>query len=59
MRRTENHRTYIWQRSDWPEFRWDSESLLEPFGRLAMLHGQLTGRMSMLGFDQRGQYERV
>ncbi len=53
MRRTAKHTAYIWQRKDWPEFRWDSEALLEPLSRLSHLHGQLNGRMSMLGFNEK------
>lgn len=41
---------YIWQRQDWPKFRWDANALLEPLGSLSQLHGQLNGKMSMLGF---------
>ena len=53
MRRTVRHGAYIWQRKDWPEFRWDSEALLEPLSRLSQLHGLLNGRMSMLGFNEK------
>lgn len=50
MRRNFEHREYIWQRGDWPRFRWDAEALLEPLSRLSRRHGLLNGRMSMLGF---------
>ena len=53
MRRTVRHGAYIWQRNDWPEFRWDSDALLEPLSRLSQLHGLLNGRMSMLGFNEK------
>ena len=46
---------YIWQRKEWPEFRWNSETLLEPLNRLNRLHGQLNGKMSMLGFHDKGR----
>lgn len=46
---------YIWQREDWPHFRWDSEALLEPLSRLSRLHGLLNGRMSMLGFNDKSR----
>ncbi len=46
---------YIWQHEDWPRFRWDSEALLEPLSRLSSLHGLLNGRMSMLGFRDKGR----
>lgn len=48
---TQRHSVYIWQREDWPDFRWNVEALLEPMNRLSRLHGLLTGRMSMLGFN--------
>lgn len=53
MRRTQGHSGYIWQRKDWPDFRWDAEALLEPMSRLSQLHGLLNGRMSMLGFNDK------
>ncbi|MEE1022875.1 MAG: Fic family protein [Muribaculaceae bacterium] len=53
MRRTQGHSGYIWQRKDWPDFRWDAEALLEPMSRLSQLHGLLNGRMSMLGFNEK------
>ncbi|MDE6449215.1 MAG: Fic family protein [Muribaculaceae bacterium] len=53
MRRIQRHNVYIWQRKDWPNFRWDAEVLLEPMSRLSQLHGLLIGRMSMLGFNER------
>lgn len=46
---------YIWQRKDWPDFKWDSEALLEPISRLSRLHGLLNGRMSMLGFNEKSR----
>lgn len=55
MRRTNSHDTYIWQRDEWPAFRWDAEALLEPMATLSQKHGLLNGRMSMLGFDQKSQ----
>lgn len=55
MRTTPKHTIYIWQREDWPEFRWDSDKLLEPLSHLSQLHGLLTGRMSMLGFKEKNR----
>lgn len=46
---------YIWEREDWPDFRWDADALLEPMSRLSRLHGLLNGRMSMLGFDEKSR----
>lgn len=47
--------SYIWQKSDWPDFRWDEGALLEPMSRLSNLHGLLNGRMSMLGFNEKSR----
>lgn len=52
---TVRHNGYIWQQTDWPEFRWDSEALLEPIARVSQLHGMLNGRMMMLGFNDRSK----
>ncbi len=53
MKRSPTHSSYIWQRPDWPRFRWDAETLLVPLGRLSHLHGLLQGRMSALGFENK------
>ncbi|MCM1178216.1 MAG: Fic family protein [Clostridium sp.] len=50
-----HHGTYIWQNEDWPYFKWNSESLLEPMARLSALHSRLNTRMSMLGFDEKSR----
>lgn len=55
MRKMQGHSCYIWQRENWPDFRWDSEALLEPMSHLSHLHGFLNGRMSMLGFNEKSQ----
>ena len=55
MRKMQGHSCYIWQRENWPDFRWDSEALLEPMSHLSHLHGLLNGRMSMLGFNEKSQ----
>lgn len=49
------HKTYLWQRTDWPHLSWDAERLIEPLARLSHLHGALTGRMSMLGLDMKNK----
>ncbi|MDE5735568.1 MAG: DUF4172 domain-containing protein [Bacteroidales bacterium] len=51
MKNHRQYRIYIWQKKDWPAFRWDSDALLAPLSRLSQLHGLLNGRMSMLGFN--------
>ncbi|MDE6299524.1 MAG: Fic family protein [Muribaculaceae bacterium] len=46
---------YIWQRKDWPAFRWDADALLEPMSRLSQMHGLLNGKMAMLGFNEKSR----
>ena len=55
MKKIPKHSAYIWERRDWPDFRWDAEELLEPLSRLSRLHGLLAGRMSMLGFHEKSK----
>lgn len=55
MKPTQRHSGYIWQRKEWPDFRWDGEALLEPMSRLSRLHGLLNGKMSMLGFNEKNR----
>ena len=46
-------RTYIWQRADWPQWRFDAATLAAPLAEVHRAQGQLAGRMGDLGFDQR------
>jgi len=46
---------YIWQRSSWPEFRWDNASLLKALGISRFQQGSLLTQMKDLGFDVRQQ----
>lgn len=55
MKRNSIHPVYIWQNGSWPNFSWDAEALLEPLARLNLAHGQLNGRMSMLGFGEKSR----
>lgn len=48
------HPTYIWQRSDWPNFTWRAERIVGPLAALSHKHGLLTGKMESLGFDKQG-----
>lgn len=48
---------YIWQLDDWPNFRWNSDLLIEPLSRLSLLHGELTGQMSLLEFDRKSEIQ--
>ena len=42
--------TYIYERSDWPAFRWDDAALIEPLAAARHHQGWLLGRMAPLGF---------
>ncbi len=53
MKRNYIHGAYIWQRPDWPAFRWDMDKLAATMLELVHLHGQLAGRMSMLGLGDK------
>lgn len=41
---------YIWQYHSWPEFTWDSNSLLSVLGQARLAQGNLLGRVKRLGF---------
>jgi Fic family protein len=45
--------TYIHEKPDWPEFKWDSDKLSPKLSALRYRQGQLLGRMQSLGFDLR------
>ena len=42
---------YLWERADWPAFRWDADALLTPLADARARQGRLLGTMSQLGFD--------
>ena len=46
-------RTYLWQRPDWPQWRYDATALAEPLAQLHRAQGELVGRMAHLGLAQR------
>lgn len=43
-------RKYIHERPDWPEFRWNTETLLDPLAECRYRQGLLLGSMSSMGF---------
>lgn len=47
------NKAYIWEREEWPEFRWNAEVILESLSRVVWKNGMLNGRMSMLGFREK------
>jgi Fic family protein len=42
---------YIYQKPDWPAFRWDDSLLSQRLGEVRHLQGKLLGKMESLGFD--------
>ena len=44
---------YIYQKEDWPNFKWDSEILLPILSDVRILQGKLLGKMESLGFELR------
>ncbi len=42
---------FIWERPEWPDFRWESARLLEPLAAARLKQGRLLGSMARLGFD--------
>jgi Fic family protein len=48
-------RTYLWQRADWPQWRFDAAALANPLAQVHRAQGHLAGRMAELGLAQRDQ----
>jgi len=46
---------YLWEKSDWPAFRWDEPSLSKLLVQVSRDQGRLLGKMESLGFDLRGE----
>ena len=53
--KSQTRRTYLWQRPDWPRWRFDAASLVEPLAQVHRAQGHLAGRMAELGLAQRDQ----
>ena len=51
----QRRRTYIWQRPDWPQWRFDAAALAAPLAQVHRAQGHLAGRMAELGLAQRDQ----
>jgi Fic family protein len=47
--------TYIYQRTDWPNFRWDSERLAHKLAAVRYRQGQLFGRIEAFGIRLRDE----
>ena len=50
-----HRRTYLWQRPDWPQWRFDAAALAAPLAEVHRAQGHLAGRMANLGVAQRDQ----
>ena len=48
-------RTCLWQRPDWPQWRFDAAALAAPLAEVHRAQGRLAGRMADLGLAQRDQ----
>ena len=48
---------YIWERPDWPTFRWDADKLAAPLEVAHLKQGRFLGRMERLGSELRSQAE--
>lgn len=48
-------RTYIWQQSDWPTWRYDASALAAPLAAVLRAQGHLVGRMTEFGVAQRDE----
>ena len=48
-------RNYLWQRPDWPQWRFDAAALAVPLAQVHRAQGRLAGRMAELGLAQRDQ----
>ncbi|NEN24118.1 Fic family protein [Cryomorpha ignava] len=44
---------YIYEKTDWPNFNWDSSKLIMPLSEVRNLQGKLLGKMESLGFELR------
>ncbi len=42
---------YIYQKKDWPAFRWDNDALVYLLAEVRHRQGRVLGRMEGLGFD--------
>ncbi len=51
----QRRRPYLWQRPDWPQWRFDAAALSAPLAQVHRAQGHLAGRMAELGLAQRDQ----
>lgn len=46
---------YIYQKEDWPNFKWDSKEIILPLSNVRYLQGKLLGKMEALGFELKNE----
>jgi len=46
---------YLYQHQDWPNFKWDGDTLLQHVSKVRDLQGRLIGRMESMGFELRDE----
>jgi hypothetical protein len=49
---------FIYQRSGWPEFRWDNGRVFAMLAEVRYRQGRWIGRMESMGFSLRNQAEQ-
>ena len=42
---------YVWQRAKWPNFTWQSDTLLEPLGQARKAQGQIIAQADFIGLE--------
>lgn len=46
---------YIYEQSDWPQFKWNAEKILTLLTEVRNMQGQVVGKMGALGFELKNQ----
>lgn len=44
---------YLWELPDWPRWRWDRDTLMDPVARISVAQGRLLGRLADVGIAER------
>jgi len=55
LRMNSGDRTYVWQASDWPNWRYDLAALVQPMAEVSLAQGLLMGRLADIGMALRDQ----
>ena len=53
--KTPRRRSDLWQRADWPQWRFDAAALAAPLAQVHRAQGHLAGRMAEVGLPQQDQ----